>query len=106
MHSLFREDLRSQSLPYRDRKFIERCDRGNKCDTRRPSDSKIELFSSSVVRNAPSPVRQARRAFYMGYCFCGARTQESFGQRLGYERARANSRLGITFPMEPDGNNM
>src|SRR5262245_28715113 len=51
MCSFFCEDLHSQSLPYRDRKFVERCDSGNKGNTRRPSDSKIKLFSSSLIWN-------------------------------------------------------
>jgi hypothetical protein len=79
MHSLLREDLCSQSLPYRDRKFVERSDSGDKGDTRRPSDSNIELFSSSVIRNISYPVREAGRAFYMWFCFCRARAQETFG---------------------------
>src|SRR5215510_12203961 len=101
MRSFLCEDLCSQSFPYFDRKFVKRCDSGNKGDTRWPSDSKIELFSSSVVRNISYTVRKAGRAFDVWFCFCSPRTQKSFGQRLGNKCARSDFRLKITFWMKP-----
>ena len=100
MRSLFGEDFCSESFPYFDRKFVKRRDSGNKGDTRWAGDSEIELFSSPLIRNISYPIRKAGRAFDMWFCFCRPRTQESFGQRLGDERARSNSRLKITFRMK------
>src|SRR4029077_16271964 len=61
----------------------------------------IELFSDSIIRNISYPIRKPRRAFYVRFCSCRLRTQEAFGQWLGNERARSNSRLEITFRMKP-----
>src|SRR6516162_7335430 len=99
MRSFLRENLCSKSFPYFDRKFVERSDSGNKGDARRPGDSKIELFSDSLIRNVFYAMRKARRAFYMRFRLCCPRTQKSFGQRLGGECARSDSRLKITFRM-------
>src|SRR4029077_11544237 len=93
MRSFFCEDFRSESFPYCDRKFVKRRDSGNKGHTGRPGDSEIELFSDSIIRNISYPIRKARRAFYVRFCSCRLRTQEAFGQWLGNERARSNSRL-------------
>src|ERR1700745_442193 len=101
MRSFFCEDFCSESLPYFDWEFVQRRDSRYKGDTGWAGDSKIELFSSSMIRNISYTVRKARRAFYMWFRFCRPCTQESFGQRLGDERTRSDSRLKITFRMKP-----
>src|SRR5438876_1926423 len=101
MGSLFCENFCSESFPYFDRKFVQRRDSGDESYTGRPSDSEIELFSDPVIRNISYPIGKARRALYVWSCFCRLRTQKSFGQRLGDECARSNSRLKITFRMKP-----
>src|SRR6266481_196458 len=101
MRSFLCENLCSESFPNFDGKFIQGGDSRHKGDTGRPSDSEIELFSDPLVRNISYSLRQAGRAFSMWFCFCRARTQESFGQRLHDECARSNSRLEIAFRMKP-----
>src|SRR6266516_5684435 len=101
MRSFLCEDFCSEAFPYFNRKFIKRCNGGNKGDTGRSGDSKIELFSNPLIRNISYPMRQAGRTFYVRFCFRRVRTQESFGQRLGDERARPNFRLKIPFRMKP-----
>jgi hypothetical protein len=101
MRSLFCENLRSESFPYFDWKFVKRRDCRDKGDTRRPRDSEIELFSHPVIRNISYPIGKTGRAFNVWFRFRRVRAQESFGQRLGDERARSNFRLKITFRMKP-----
>src|SRR5438093_801714 len=101
MRSLLREDLCSESFPNRDGKFIESRRSWDKRNSGRPGDSKVELFSSSVIWNTSYTMRETRRAFYRCCCFWRLCAQKGFGQWLGYERARSNFRLKITFRMKP-----
>src|SRR5437016_2854606 len=100
MRSLLCEHFCSESLPYCDRKFVKRCDSGNKRDAWRAGDSEIKLVADPLVRNTSYSIGKAGGAFYACLCFCRSRAQESFGQRLGDEHARANFRLKITFRMK------
>jgi hypothetical protein len=100
MRSLLCEDFCSESFPYCDRKFVKRCDSGDKRDTWRPGDSEIKLVADPLIRNTSYSIGKAGRAFYVWLCSYRLRTQESFGQRLGDEGARSNSRLKITFCMK------
>ena len=63
MRSLFCEDLRSESLPYFDRKFVKRRDSRDKRDTGRAGDPEIKLFSGPFIRNISYPIRKAGRTF-------------------------------------------
>src|SRR5439155_24324574 len=83
------------------RKFIKRRYSGNEGDTGRSGNPEIELFSNPLIRNISYPMRQAGRPFYVRFCFRRVRTQESFGQRLGEERARPNFRSKIPSRMKP-----
>src|SRR5262245_526234 len=101
MRSLPREDLCSESFPNRDGKFIESRHSWDKGHAGRPGDSKVELFSRSVIWNTSDTIRQTRRAFYRCCCFWRLCAQKGFRQWLGYERARSNPRPKITFRMKP-----
>src|SRR5260370_42195552 len=101
MRSFLCENLSSESFPNFDGKFIQGGDRRHKGDTGRPGDSEIKLLTDPVIRNIFCPTREPRWTFYVWFCFCRARTQESFGQRLHDECARSNSRLEIAFRMKP-----
>src|SRR5258707_5061334 len=101
MHSFWCQDFCSESFPYFDRKFVKGGDSGDKRDAGWTGDSKIELFSGSLIRNIFYPIGEAGPAFYVWCYFCSSRTQESFGQRLGDERARPDFRLKITLRMKP-----
>src|SRR5207244_11448499 len=89
------------TYPYLNRKCIKHSNSGKECDTVRSGNPEIELFSNTLIRNISYPMRQAGRTFYVRFCFRRVRTQESFGQRLGDERARPNFRLKIPFRMKP-----
>src|SRR6266487_1467179 len=100
MRSLLTEDFSSKSFPYCDRKFVKRCDSRHKRDTRRPGYSEVKLSPDSLIRNISYSLRKAGWAFDMWLCFYRVRTQESFGQWLGDECARSNSRFEIAFRMK------
>src|SRR5947207_10687442 len=100
MRSLLCEDLRSKSLPYFDRKFVKRCDSGDKCDTGWAGDSEIKLVADPLIRNASYSIGKPSWAFYVCLCFCRSGAQESFRQRLGDECARSDFRLKVTFRMK------
>src|SRR5207245_6876822 len=90
-------DVCATSFPCFDRKFIKRRDSGNKGTTGRPGYSEIELCADPLVRNIFYSMGKARGALCMWCCFRRSRTQESFGQWLGYECAGSNFRLKIAF---------
>src|SRR5439155_24627130 len=100
MRSLFCEDLRSESLPYGDRKFVKRCDSRDKRDTGRACDPKIKLFSGSSVGNASNPIRKTGRHFNYPFYVWPARTQKSFGKRIRDERARSDLALTVALVMK------
>src|SRR5512132_2793770 len=100
MRSFLCENLCSQSFPNFDWKFVKSRDSRHKGDTRGPGDSEIKLSPDSLIRNISYSLRKAGWAFDMWFCFCRVRTQESFGQWLGDECARSNSRLEIAFRMK------
>src|SRR5258707_2734002 len=99
MRSLFCEHFCSESFPYRDWKFIKRCDSGDKRDTWRAGDSEIKLVADPLIWNTSYSIGKAGWAFYVCLCFCRLRAQESFGQRLGDVRGRSQFRMKITFRM-------
>src|SRR2546430_3261445 len=104
MRSLLCEHFCSESLPYCDRKFVKRCDSGNKRDTWRAGDSEIKLVADPLVRNTSYSIGKAGGAFYACLCFCRSRAQESFGQRLRGGRAPAQFPFEINFPKKtPEG---
>src|SRR5438552_4682974 len=100
MRSLLCENFLSKSFPYCDRKFIKRCDGGDKCDTGRAGDSEIKLMANPLIRNASYSIGKAGWTFYVCLCSCRLRAQESFRQRLGNECARSDFRLKVPFRMK------
>src|SRR5207248_1130091 len=101
MRSLSREDFSPEAFPNFDWKFVERGDSWHKGDTRRSSDSEIELFSGSLIWNISNAIRKARWTFGMPRLFFRSRAQETFWQRLRNVCARSNSRLKIAFRVKP-----
>src|SRR4030095_840289 len=100
MRSLLCEDFYSESFPYCDRKFVKRCDSGDKRDTWRAGDSEIKLVADPLIRNTSYSIGKAGCSFFLWLCCSRLRAQESFGQPLGDERARSDFRLKITFRMK------
>src|SRR4030095_10800745 len=99
MRSLLCEDFCSESFPYCDRKFVKRCDSGDKRDTWRSGDSEIKLMADSLIRNTSYSIGKAGWAFYVCLCFCRLRAQESFGQRLAGGGGPYHFRLDVNLRM-------
>ena len=99
--SLFCENLCPESFPNVDGKFVNRGYAGDQRDTwsgvRR---SEIELFSSSLIRNTPDALRNARRAMYLAPSFGLSCAQKSFGKRVCNECPRPDSESQIPFSMK------
>src|SRR6266704_1903850 len=100
MSSLFGKYLCSESFLYFNGKFVERRKSREKGNARRPGDPEIELFSNSFIRNISNTVRNTGWAFYLRFCFCLPRAQESFRQRLDDESAGSDPGAKITFRMK------
>jgi hypothetical protein len=97
MNSLFRENLRSEPLPYFLGEFVERRDRRYKGDTGRPGDPIIKLFASPFVWNVSDAIRKAGWPFYLRFWFRFPRTQKGVGQQIGDESAGAHAGAKIAF---------
>src|SRR5438067_10907243 len=100
MSTLIGEDLSSEALPNFDGKFVERRQRWNKGNSRRPGNPEIKLFSSAFIRDISYPVGKAGWTLDQQLRLGPARAQESFGQRIGNECARSDSGSKVTLRME------